>query len=258
MTRHLPVLCFLLTVATVSTTNAQSFRFAWLSDTHVGSTTGAEDLSAAVRDINRLQDIAFTVISGDITEMGGDAELLLAKSILDSLHLPYHIIPGNHDAKWSESGCTMFPRLWGDDRFVFDMQGWKFVGLHEGPIMRMGDGHFAPEDLRWLDSVIASMGDPTQPVVFVTHYPLDSSIDNWYEVAARLRRVNIKAVLCGHGHANGLYSFAGIPGIMGRSNLRGQHATGGYTIAEIRSDSLLLRSGIPALNPTAGGSLGRA
>src|SRR5258708_4074749 len=28
------------------------FRFAWLSDTHVGSTTGEEDLRQAVRDIN--------------------------------------------------------------------------------------------------------------------------------------------------------------------------------------------------------------
>src|SRR5207302_6733737 len=28
-----------------------SFRFAWLSDTHVGATTGEEDLRAAVRDI---------------------------------------------------------------------------------------------------------------------------------------------------------------------------------------------------------------
>src|SRR5690349_7134210 len=33
---------------------ASSFKFAWLSDTHVGATTGEQDLRAAVSDINSL------------------------------------------------------------------------------------------------------------------------------------------------------------------------------------------------------------
>jgi outer membrane protein assembly factor BamB/predicted phosphodiesterase len=218
---------------------AQSFRFAWLSDTHVGSPTGADDLRLSVRDINMQDDLAFVLLSGDITEMGWNSELRLAKRILDSLRIPYHIIPGNHDTKWSESGCTMFPRLWGADRFVFSYQEYLFIGLHEGPIMRMGDGHFAPEDLRWLDSVLVAMPDPTQPLFFVTHYPLDPSIDNWYEVLDRLKKLNTKAVLVGHGHSNRIEHFEGIPGIMGRSNLRARDSEGGYNLVEVRPDSMI-------------------
>jgi len=47
------------------------------------------------------------VITGDITELGTNAQLKLAKQILDSLSIPWYIIPGNHDAGWSESGLAM-------------------------------------------------------------------------------------------------------------------------------------------------------
>jgi outer membrane protein assembly factor BamB/predicted phosphodiesterase len=215
-----------------------SLRFAWLSDTHVGSTTGEEDLRASVREINEMRGIQFVIVSGDVTEFGSDAQLATAKRLLDSLRVPTHVIPGNHDTRWSESGCTWFPRLWGSDHFVFDAGGLRFIGMHEGPRMRMEDGHFAPEDLRWLDSVLSALPRPRQPLVFVTHYPVDSSISNWYEVTDRLRRRNIKIVLVGHGHANRQESFEGIPGLMGRSNLRAGHPAAGFTVVTVDGDSL--------------------
>jgi len=91
---------------------ATPFRFAWLSDTHVGSLTGEEDLRATVRDINSQTGLSFVVISGDITEYGSLAQLRLAKEILDGLRIPCQVVPGNHDTKWSESGATDFPKLW--------------------------------------------------------------------------------------------------------------------------------------------------
>ena len=79
-----------------------SFRFAWLSDTHVGSTTGEEDLRASVRDINSTTGLAFVIVSGDVTEYGSREQLQLAKQIFDGLKIPCHVVPGNHDTKWSE------------------------------------------------------------------------------------------------------------------------------------------------------------
>src|SRR6266446_4745178 len=164
-----------------------SFRFAWLSDTHVGSPTGEQDLRAAVRDINSLTGLSFVVISGDVTEYGSREQLRLAKEILDGLRIPCHVVPGNHDTKWSESGATDFPRLWKDDRFVFEHGGFRFIGLHEGPIMKMGDGHWAPQDARWLEKTLKNLPDKNQPLVFITHYPLDEGIDNWYVVLDLLK-----------------------------------------------------------------------
>jgi outer membrane protein assembly factor BamB len=194
---------------------------------------------AAVRDINRLEGMDFVIVSGDITEYGSNAQLLRAKEILDSLIIPYYIIPGNHDTRWSESGTTLFAKLWGNDRFVLERGGFSFIGLHQGPRMRMGDGHWAPEDLRWLDSVLISVPDSDGPIVFVTHYPLDPGIANWYEALDRLKPHRIQAVLVGHGHEGRVLDFEGIPGVMGRSSLRGGDSVGGYTLVEIRNDSML-------------------
>ena len=102
------------------------FRFAWLSDTHVGSSTAEQDLRAAVHDINSLADLSFVVVSGDVTEYGSREQLRLAKDILAGLKIPCHVIPGNHDTKWSGSGGSDFARIWGADRFAFDGGGFRF------------------------------------------------------------------------------------------------------------------------------------
>jgi outer membrane protein assembly factor BamB/predicted phosphodiesterase len=210
------------------------FRFAWLSDTHVGTATGEQDLRDAVRDINSLTGLSFVVLSGDVTEFGSREQLRLAKELLDGIKIPCHVIPGNHDTKWSESGATDFPRLWPDDRFVFEHGGFRFVGLHQGPLMKMGDGFWAPQDVRWLEETLKKLPDRTQPIIFITHYPIDDSIANWYVVLDLLKKYNTQVVLCGHGHANRDCVFEGVPGVMGRSNLRGNAPVGGFNLVEVK------------------------
>ncbi|MGQ9853141.1 MAG: outer membrane protein assembly factor BamB family protein [Candidatus Oleimicrobiaceae bacterium] len=226
----------LLLLAANGLARQEWFRFAWFTDLHVGAGTGAEDLTAVVRDVNRRGHCRFVVVSGDITEMGSTASLRHAKQILDSLLVPYFIIPGNHDTKWSESGCTAFGLLWGSEHFSFAYGPYQFIGLHQGPIMRMGDGHVSPETRRWLDSVLVRLPEG-RPLIVVTHYPLDASVDNWFELLDRLKRHNTQVVLCGHGHRNRSLDFEGIPGVMSRATLRNQ-AAAGYTIVTVAPDSM--------------------
>lgn len=239
------VVVFILLIPSTGFGQTHPFRFAWLSDTHVGSATGAADLESSVHDINTMDSVAFVVISGDITEMGFDAQLEQAKAILDGLKKPYYIIPGNHDTKWSPSGCTKFISLWGKDRFVFEYGGFRFIGMHEGPIMKMGDGHFPPEDIRWLDSVLTALPDKRQPLFFVTHYPLDPGLDNWYAATERFKKYNTQAVLVGHEHQNRTATFEGIPGVVARSNLRGGKRPGGFTIVNVLKDSVTFTEHTP-------------
>jgi outer membrane protein assembly factor BamB len=158
--------------------------------------------------------------------------LILAKSILDGLHLPCHVIPGNHDCQWSESGATEFGRLWGSDRFVFDAGGFCFIGMSQGPVMKRGDGHFAPQDVRWLDATLAGL-PKDQPVIFVTHRPLDDGTDNGFAVLDELKKFNTQAVLAGRGHVNEKMNFEGAPAATGRSHLQPLPKPGGYTLVEV-------------------------
>ena len=53
-------------------------------------------------------------------------------------------------------------------------------------------------------------------------------------------------ILHGHGHRNRLTHYYGIPGVMGRSSLRAKKEVGGYTIAEVTSDSIYFKERTPA------------
>ncbi len=231
---------FLFFISISGLAQQRAFRFAFISDTHIGSPNGSaeEDLRRTIRDINAQQDIAFVVLTGDITEMGTNEELKLARQILDSLGLKWYIIPGNHDTGWSESGGDMFKTIFGADKFSFEYNGVRFLGCASGPYVRMSDGHVPRDAVNWLDRELKQLR-PGQPLVFLNHYPMDEGLDNWYEITDRLRRYNTQVILCGHGHANKAMNFEDIPGVMGRSNLRAKANEGGYNLVEWRNDSLV-------------------
>lgn len=230
---------FLLVIA-----QSEKITFAHVSDTHIGSSTAAEDLSRTVKDINENRLIQFVILSGDITEFGSDEEIALAKKILDSLDKPWYIVPGNHDGGWSESGANTFKKVFGSETFYFTKNGFAFVGTHCGPNMRMGPGQIPRENIVWLDSVLKTIPNTT-PIVFVNHYPQDESLNNWFEALDRLKQKNIQLILCGHGHANRKLNFEGIPAIMGRSNLRAKADIGGYNIATIQNNTVSYAVRIP-------------
>jgi len=216
------------------------FRFAFISDTHIGSPDGSseEDLKRTVRDINSMNDIAFVVITGDITELGTNDELARAKRIFDSLQVKWYIIPGNHDSGWSESGGLMFTTVFGYDKFSFEYEGIKFLGCASGPYLRMSDGHVPRDAVNWLDGELKKLSRD-QPVIFLNHYPINDQLDNWYEITDRLHQYNTQAILCGHGHTNKAFDFENIPGVMGRSNLRAKQPYGGYNLVDVSVDSIV-------------------
>ncbi|HEY6502495.1 MAG TPA: PQQ-binding-like beta-propeller repeat protein [Chitinophagaceae bacterium] len=250
------LLASLLILSVAAQSQFKPFRFAFLSDTHIGSPDGKaeEDLRRTVADINQMTDIAFVVITGDITELGTNEEIKRAKQIFDELKVPYYIIPGNHDTGWSESGGVSFSTIFGNDKFSFEYSGIRFLGCASGPYVRMSDGHVPRSAINWLDNELKTLKEQ-QPVIFLNHYPIDNGLDNWYEITDRLRNYNTWAILCGHGHANKAMNFEDIPGVMGRSNLRAKKEVGGFNLVDVRIDSILFterRPGVETLSSWTG------
>ncbi len=230
--------------------NAQQFQYAFVSDTHIGGSTGEEDLRRTVEDINKLSNIDFIIVTGDITEMGTYDEIKLAKKILSGLKKPFYVVPGNHDTGWSESGGVDFIKAFGYDKFYFDHKGYRFIGTASGPYVRMSDGHIPRDAVMWMDELLKKT-PTTMPLVFVNHYPVDNQLDNWYEVLNRLKNYNVHYAICGHGHANRALDFEGIPATMGRSNLRAKDEVGGYNIVTVgdgKVDFAEKKPGIEGLN----------
>lgn len=224
----------------------EAIKFAHVSDTHIGSNNADMDLRRTVQDINNDPTLQFVVISGDITEFGADKEIKLAKQILDSLNKPWYIVPGNHDGNWSESGANIFKQVFGSETFKFKAGKYVFLGTACGPNMRMGPGQIPRENIEWLDSVLKTIPDNT-PVIFVNHYPMDAGLNNWFEALDRLKTKDIELILCGHGHSNHQLNFEGIPGVMGRSNLRAKVEYGGYNIVSIKNDTVTYAERTPGV-----------
>lgn len=222
--------------------SAQDFRFALITDLHVRSNDSLayNDLKRTVNQLNKTPDISFILVTGDITEEGDRASLVKAKGMLDQLKVKYYILSGNHETKWSESGSTDFAHVFGSERFQFEYNGFKFLGFATGPIIRMMDGHVAPQDIVWMKEEVSK--NPRQPTILVTHYPLlPTDVDNWYEVTDVVRKYNIKAFLGGHYHSNRLFFYDGIPAFINRSNLRDKtDGLGGYSIYDVTKDSILV------------------
>lgn len=236
MLKHIISLLLLICLLSAPDIHAQNFKFAHVSDTHIGAGTAEEDLNRTVADINSQDSLDFVIVTGDITEMGTNKELALAKDILEELEIPYYVVPGNHDTGWSESGGVTFIKEFGYDKFTFEHEGYKFIGCASGPYVRMSDGHIPRDAIVWLDEVLKKT-PKDQPVIFVNHYPIDNSLDNWFEITERLKEYNTQFAICGHGHRNKAFDFEGIPGIMGRSSLRAKEEVGGYNIIELTGDT---------------------
>lgn len=217
-----------------------TFRFAQLTDIHLSQNNPnpTEDLLRSIAQINATDSLDFVLVTGDLTEEGDNATLRKVKQCLDLLRYPYYTVMGNHETKWSESGCTMFAKIFGGERFSFFHKGIQFIGFNTGPFMRMAFGHVKPQDISWIQSTIK---DKKQPVILVTHYPiLEGDVDNWYEVTDAVKPYNIRLFIGGHYHRNKQFTYDGIPGVLIRTNLRDKDALPGYGIYEVSPDSIIV------------------
>ena len=221
-----------------------SLKFAVLSDVHISvGTASVKGTEECVEDINKNPDLQFVLITGDIANFGSDDEIQVAKDIFDRLKVPWFIIPGNHDATWSESGTNSFTRIFGYERFEFEAGGVKFLGTPCGPNIRMAPALVPRESMLWLEEEIDKM-PAEQPLFFVNHYPLDTSLLKYDNVLELIKKKNIQLVFSGHWHVDQAMEYEGVPGVIIRSTLATAKKEIGYVIAEMKGSIITFRDKI--------------
>jgi calcineurin-like phosphoesterase family protein len=218
------------TLALAASAAAQPLKFAVFSDTHVGAGTAAADLGMLVDAVNADPSIRFVVVTGDVTEKGSDAELREAKAILGRLKVPFHALPGNHDTHWAGYGGVGFVETFGADKFAFEADGFAFLGLNAWDM-----GHFAPDDVLWLEEKVRRLPADTE-IFFFSHYPPDS-VDNWARVHAILR-TRRTIVVAGHVHADRQAEFHGLPVWTVRAGLAAKDAEPGFDVITADRDTI--------------------
>ena len=228
------ILFSLLLAAMAISASAQT-RIALLADLHVSpGNRNSQKLKEVVAEIN-ADPTQIVIVAGDLTNEGSDEELKCVKGILDGLKKPQFVVPGNHEDQWSQSACKRFNDLWGDDRFVTELDGMVIVGINCGPYMKAADGHIKREDLTWLDKTLSR--HEGKRVISVNHYPITTEdLDNYDQYINVLSKYRVAVHLCGHHHRFHHYKGGEIDALMNRSLM--MDGNYGYTIIEIEGDKL--------------------
>ncbi|MFI3240055.1 MAG: PQQ-binding-like beta-propeller repeat protein [Bacteroidales bacterium] len=229
----------LIAVMAMSVLAASATRIVVLADTHVqpGNPNDIK-LREAIVEINAC-DADAVVLAGDLSDEGSDAELTNIKGILDQIEKPFYIIPGNHELNWSQSATKTFFDLWGDDKFITEIDDLVVVGISCGPYMKMGDGHIKQEDLTWLDNQLANYKDSGKRIVSFNHYPITADLDNYKEYIKVLEKYNVISHVCGHHHKFLYYKGGDIDAVICRA-LNMKNGDFGYSYLDITEDSVLI------------------
>ena len=219
--------------AVVAVAQESPVRFAFLTDLHYSAGSGSvKDLSRCVKDVNTLDGLDFVLVGGDLTDFGTDEEIAAVKQMLDSLRYKYYVVAGNHDAKWSESGCNTFLKVFGYENYEFECKGWRFIGCNCGPDMRMAPALIPQESMEWLKGL-----RPGKKTIFINHYPQDTSVLNYFDVTRELKRIGTRFEIGGHWHRNVALDYDGLPGVLDRSTLTAGWQPG-YNVFTIQNDSV--------------------
>ncbi len=226
----------LLTMMAMAPAAANAQKFAVFSDIHV--TPGNENdrmLRKAVEEVNK-GGFDYVIVNGDLTNEGSDAEINNVKSILDGItEAPLIVLPGNHENTWSQSATKTFVDVFGNDRFVFEVDSLIVIGINCGPFMKMGDGHIKQEDLHWLKKTLDERVTPGKKVLSFNHYPIQKDdLDNWRDYADILLQYPVIGHINGHYHRWIRYDVGNMDAAMVRALSMPDGF--GYTIVEVEPE----------------------
>lgn len=219
------------------------FRFAVISDLHVTlphtlwdapnrfhlvevSIPSLEQILAQLEPL----DLDFLLLPGDLTQHGEwDNHEWLAQR-LRQLPYPSYVVPGNHDIVARDRseqriGLADFSRIYQDFGYSDGvtpyyqrtiLPGVRLIGLNSNGFdptgNQLGVGYLDPEQLAWLDQVLANLGDDL-PLVMLHHNVLEHlpgqaespmgqryMLHNRQELIDRLMAAAVPLMFTGHLH----------------------------------------------------------
>lgn len=213
---------------------AQPFRFAWVSDTHLYprdvNTRFVEKTVRAFQEVQAMDPPAdFLIFGGDLAQLGDPLEIELGAELLQEVTIQKLFIPGEHD--WYLDMGELWVSKFGESPWSIDHKGVRIIGLDTvgnapdywtakgmSPKERMDhmsvlDGSVAGAwaglgrpQLDWLSSNLSDV--PTdRPVIIFSHNPLyeyyppwNFWVRDWREVHEIVGRFSNVTNVHGHTH----------------------------------------------------------
>ena len=126
------------------------YSFGAISDIHLQYDTAQEDFQKALTYFNNNENVAFTCISGDLTQSGTAEHLTTFKNMVDtySPDTPVYAITGNHEGD-NSSISTIIEQYTGHPMYYSFTQG-NDVFIMVGTYTSTNGKLFTTEELQWL------------------------------------------------------------------------------------------------------------
>jgi 3',5'-cyclic AMP phosphodiesterase CpdA len=199
---------------------------AQLSDLHLGANWEGVDpqprLEQVIEAVRALPNrVDAVIVSGDLTDSGGEEDYLLVKQLLARLEVPVHVLPGNHDLRGSMRRVFELPGD-GEEPINYSVEvGDLRLIVFDSIVPGEDRGVFDAEQLRWLDDELGK--EPERPTILAMHHPpLATGIPEWdginlvapeREALAEVvgRHPQLRAIVGGHLHRVVSSALAGCP-----------------------------------------------
>jgi predicted phosphodiesterase len=216
-------------------------RFGVIGDPHVGLPIADRLLEAAITDLNQ-EELAFSVVLGDLTQNGREDFFVRARGLLERLAAPALLTLGNHDMWGGDSdhpvGLARFQKAFGRQPYALhESDGLRMIllnsadpaaspfppfdllrgGFTNDPNEAVPGGCLSEEMVEWMSGI-----GPGAPTFIVLHHPpypylgfppivfgLDQASTRALE--GLVERTRARAVFCGHTHRSALYRLGDVP-----------------------------------------------
>ncbi len=202
------------------------------TDTHIipegalayGKVDTAAALSATIETINRMLPrigpVDMAIVTGDLTDAGGEDEYRHFLKIMSGLEIPYRVVPGNHDnadnLRRCLPDCGWIPRS-GPVNWVSAFEDFSLIAL-DSQVTGHPYGHLSEETLDFLKTSLSELGAKPALVAF-HHPPVKAGVapmdrQNLRENAPLKEILNAHAgevrVICGHLHRSVAAMLGGV------------------------------------------------
>jgi 3',5'-cyclic-AMP phosphodiesterase len=200
-----------------SSSNAATFSFVQISDSHIGFDKEAnKDVVATLREaVARVNALPappdFVIHTGDLTHLSKPAEFDTLDQVLKEMKTgQVFFVPGEHDVL-EDNGAQFLERhgkgTRGHGWYSFDHRGVHFIGLVNVVDLKAGGlGLLGADQLEWLERDVKRLPSST-PIVVFAHIPLWAVYPQWgwgtddsAQALSYLKRFGSVTVLNGHIH----------------------------------------------------------
>ncbi|GAB4451436.1 MAG: PQQ-binding-like beta-propeller repeat protein [Armatimonadaceae bacterium] len=216
------------------------FSFVHITDTHF--TDSETPVSNAAKNREMFAELngltpkpAFVVNTGDVCEIGTDAEYAVFRKTTRQLEIPMYSAPGNHDVRWNPRGKEGYTV--GSQQPLY--QSWDYENVHfvllDSTVLLQHWGHFDQAQLDWLAKDLKKVGTKT-PIIIGFHHWVGRDtvqVDNENALLRVLAPYNVRLFLIGHGHSDIRWNVNGAPAIMAKGLYQGS-----YHVVNVTADKL--------------------